>query len=209
MKLLIFNFAFLISFAAFGAKPLPTLTPKLQPLFEALKDKGVNYKPEGTVCEQVTVLQMRQTYPADSYAITTGVEYAIGDGVLGELDLVIVNLQNRRVEVAGEVKCWNNFYSAMDKAKMQRDRFLWNLSQFPGKIAFRSDDPDFSFAESDFRGLNQYIFVSQMGGVKKGFDIEIPYNLGEMRELQEFLVRCQKSGKCPLKSQGRKAPPSL
>jgi hypothetical protein len=97
----------------------------------------------------------------------------------------------------------------MDKAKMQRDRFLWNLSQFPAKIAFRSDDPEFSFVESNFRGLNQYIFVSQMGGVKKGFDIEIPYNLGEMRELQEFLVRCQKSGQCPLNSQGRKVPPGL
>lgn len=198
MKLFIFSFVFLLSFAASAAKPVPVLQPKLQPLFEALKNTGVNYKPEGTVCEQVVVLQMRQTYPADRYAITTGVEYEVGNGTLGELDLVIVNLQNRRVELAGEVKCWRDFFSAMDKAKAQRDRFLWNLSQFPEKIVFRAYDPKFSFVEADFRGLNQFIFVSQMGGIKKGFDLEIPYNLGEMHELQEALVRCQKSRQCRL-----------
>lgn len=198
MQLFIFVFALLLSFSASAAKPLPTLSPKLQPLFEALKNTGVNYKPEGTVCEQVVVLQMHQTYPTDRFAITTGVEYEIGNGTLGELDLVIVNLQNHRVELAGEVKCWHDFSAAMDKAKMQRDRFMWNLSQFPEKITFKSRDPKFSFVEADFRGLNQFLFISNMGGVKKGFDIEIPYNLGEMHELQEFLVRCQKSRQCPL-----------
>lgn len=197
MKFHIFALAFFFSLFAFAAKPQP-LSPKLQPLFEAIKNAGVNYKPDGTVCEQIVVLQTQQSFPADRYAITTGVEYEIGDGTLGELDLVVVNRETQRVELVGEVKCWHDFGAAMDKAKYQRDRFLWHLTQFPEKITFIAHDPTFKFTEASFHGLNQFIFISQVGGVKKGFDQEIPYNLEEMRELQEALVRCQNSRACPL-----------
>ncbi len=115
---------FFVSVSAFAAKPIPVLPLKLQALFDAIKDTGVNYKPDGAVCEQVVILQMQQAYPADQYALTSGVEYDIGDGTVGELDLVVVNKSTQHVELVGEVKCWHDFGAAMDKAKAQRDRFM-------------------------------------------------------------------------------------
>lgn len=197
MKFIVFAAACFFSVFAFAKKPLP-LPAKLQPLFEALKNTGVNYKPDGTVCEQIVILQMQQTYPVDQYTVTAGVEYEIGDGTLGELDLVIQNKATQQVELVGEVKCWRDFGSAMDKAKVQRDRFLWNLTQFPDKITFVAHDKSLQFTEANFHGLNKFIFISNIGGVRKGFDLEIPYNLPETRELQEALVHCQNKGLCPL-----------
>ena len=149
MKFTVFAVACFFSLITFPKPPQP-LQPKLQPLFEALKNTGVNYKPDGTVCEQIVVLQMQQTYPADQYAVTAGVEYDIGDGTVGELDLVVLNKTTQKVELVGEVKCWHDFGAAMDKAKVQRDRFMWNLTQFPGKITFSAHDPEFQFTEANF-----------------------------------------------------------
>lgn len=191
-------FTIFLVFSSAGAKPLPPLSPKLIPVFELIKNAGVNYKPDGTVCEQVASLQAAETFPPDRYAITTGVVYEIGDGALGELDLVVVNRQTKAVELVAEVKCWHDFSAAMDKASAQRDRFLWNLSQFPEKILFNARSREHQFAETHFRELKQFIFISQAGGVKKGFDQEIPFTLSELKALQENLVRCQNSGKCPL-----------
>lgn len=197
MKFIVFAFALFLSLFAFAKKPQP-LPEKLQPVFDAIKDAGVNYKPDGTVCEQIVLLQMAQTYSPEQYAITSGVEYDVGDGTVGELDLVIMNKATQRVEVVGEVKCWHDFSAAMDKAKVQRDRFMWNLTQFPDKITFAAHDPSLRFTEANFHGLNKFIFISNIGGVRKGFDFEIPYNLPETRELQEALVHCQNKGLCPL-----------
>lgn len=182
------------------AKQLAPLNPKLQPLFDVLKTVPVNYKPEGAVCEQVARLQAFAAFPADRFAITTGVKYDTGAETLGELDLIIVEKATQHVQLVGEVKCWKDFGSAMDKGKYQRDRFMWNLTQFPDKIHFESEDPEFQFTEAHFHGLSKFIFISQVGGVRKGFDQEIPYTLSEMAELREHLVRCQKKGECPLRS---------
>lgn len=198
MKLFGFALALLFSLSVFAAKPVTPLTPRLQELYNVLSKVPVNYKPDGIVCEQVVALQTREAFPADHYDITTGVEYEIGDGTLGELDLVVLNKETRKVELVGEVKCWHDFGAALDKASVQRDRFLWNLTQFPQKIVFKAHDARFNFTEANFHGLTQFIFISQMGGVKKGFNEEIPYNLGEMELLREKLVHCQNSGQCPL-----------
>ncbi|WP_413290702.1 hypothetical protein [Bdellovibrio sp. HCB337] len=181
------------------AKQLAPLSPKLQPLFENLKTVPVNYKPEGAVCEQVARLQAFDEFPEDRFAITTGVKYDAGENTIGELDLIVVDKATRHVELVAEVKCWRDYGSAMDKAKVQRDRFMWTLTQFPEKIHFESEDPEFQFTEANFHGLTTFRFISQVGGVRKGFNQEIPYTLSEMSELREHLVRCQKKGECPLR----------
>lgn len=182
--------------AAF-AVPEISLSPKLQPLFEVLKKIPANYKTEGTACEQAARIEAyNSSYPADRFVITTGVEYDIGDGTLGELDLVVIDKATDKVVLVGEVKCWRSFDSALDKAKYQQDRFLWNLRQYPQKIHFIAHEEGFAFTAEQFSGLNQFVFISQAGGTKKGFDQEIPYTLLEMDEISQVLVRCQKKGQC-------------
>lgn len=193
------GFVVLILGIAFSAQAAQesSLSPKLQPLFEVLKKIPANYKTEGTACEQAARIEAYQTYPADRFAITTGVEYDIGDGTLGELDLLVIDKASDKVVVVGEVKCWRSFDSALDKAKYQRDRFLWNLQKYPKQIHFIAHEEGFAFTAESFSNLNQFIFISQAGGTKKGFDQEIPYTLLEMDEISQKLVRCQKKGECP------------
>lgn len=178
------------------AAPLPKLPEHLQSVFTALAKVDTNYKTEGVVCEQLARLQLKSKYPENEYAITTGVEYSVDERIVGELDLVIYRRSTHQVVVLGEVKCWKSLDGAMDKAKEQRDRFLWTLSQRRKEIVFKSKEKNEQFAEQDFSSPAEYIFVSQTGGKKWGFTEELPYRLSELEILQVNLISCQKKGSC-------------
>lgn len=193
--IIIFGLALLISILAF-AKDQP-LTPKLQPVYEVLKELPVDYKPEGAVCEQIARLEAHQVFPQDQFLVVLGVEYHVGAGTLGELDLVVVDKSSRKVTQVAEVKCWGNLYNALDKAKAQQDRFLWNLSQFPNQIRFLAEDSGVELNIRDFGGIKEFVFISQQGGLRRGFHQEMPYTLSEIHELRAKLVRCQNQGECP------------
>ncbi|MDG0817458.1 hypothetical protein [Bdellovibrio svalbardensis] len=168
----------------------------LQAAFAALQNSKVNYEPDGAVCEQLAILKARVTYPESAYDITGGIEYDIGGETLGELDLVILEKQTRKVVLVEEVKCWKNYGSGLDKAKVQRDRFMWNLTKFTSKIRFTSYT-DEQFTAENFQNAFPFIFVSHAGGVKHGFDQELDFNMSEVRELRTQLLKCQAFGPCP------------
>lgn len=182
---------------AFAAPEAP-LDPALQGIFDRLGAVGVNYKTEGVVCEQIARLQLYEQFPESRYQITTGVEYLVDDRIVGELDLVVVDRQTAMVVLLGEVKCWRSLDKAMDKAKSQRDRFLWTYQQNKSVIVFRPKEKQLVLSSADFEKLQGYIFVSQVGGKKWGFTQELPYRLSELESLQEHLIQCQKKNLCPL-----------
>ena len=189
-SLAVFQFAF--------AAPEAALDPSLQGIFDRLGTVGVNYKTEGVVCEQIARLQLHEQFPEPRYQITTGVEYLVDDRIVGELDLVVVDRQTSMVILLGEVKCWRSLDKAMDKAKSQRDRFLWTYQQNKSVIVFRPKEKQLVLKSADFEKLQGYIFVSQVGGKKWGFTQELPYRLSELESLQEHLIQCQKKNLCPL-----------
>lgn len=174
---------------------LSTEAADLQPVFEALKQSGVNYEPDGAVCEQVARLKLAETYPTADFLVTGGVEYATGGETLGELDIVIFDKATQKVVLVAEVKCWKNLMSAMDKLKMQRDRFTWNLTQFPHRIQFVSYE-GLHIDATQFPKDLQFKSISQMGGVRRGFDQELEFSLGELKELRTRLLKCQAWGDC-------------
>ena len=186
----------LLSMEAAIATAVPELPARLQSVFEELGRADVNYKTEGVVCEQLARLQLKEKYPEAEYGITTGVEYLVDERIIGELDLVIYRRSTREVVTLGEVKCWRSLDGAMDKAKEQRDRFLWTLQQNRPVILFRAKEKNQQFVAQDFGHSLKYIFVSQMGGKKWGFTDELPYRLSELEALQENLIFCQKKGLC-------------
>lgn len=194
--LLIFILALLFSIYTF-AKDLP-LAPRLQPLYETLKTLPVNYKPDGAVCEQIARLQALDSFPGERFAVNVGVEYDLGAGTLGELDLVVTEKATGQVVSVAEVKCWHSLDEALDKAKEQQDRFLWNLSQYAERIHFVAHEAGVGFQARDFKEIKSFVFISQRGGLRKGFHQEIPYTLSEVDELRAKLVRCQNQGQCPL-----------
>lgn len=167
----------------------------IETAFNALKQSAVNYEPDGAVCEQVARLKLEEEFSPDKYFITGGIEYDTGAHTLGELDVVIVDRSSNKVVMVAEVKCWKDLYQAMDKLKAQRDRFTWNLNQFPHRLRFTSYD-GVEYRVEQFAGLKNFRSISQAGGLKRGFDVELDFNLGELRDLRMKLLKCQAWGEC-------------
>lgn len=178
------------------AKSLPELSEDLQVYFQFLRNQPVNYKVDGTVCEQLTRLHFIQQYPESEFNVDSGVEYGDSTGVLGELDLIVTKKVDNEVVLLGEVKCWKSLDMGMDKAKFQRDRFLWNLQSQGRNLFFRGGQLALNYDFTRFEASPEYIFVSQVGGKKWGFQYELPLRLSQLDELQQYLVRCQKKGLC-------------
>ena len=163
--------------------------------FEALKTKAVNWDPDGAVCEQLTRVKARDQYPENAYDIIGDVEYDIGALTVGELDLLVIEKNSGKVILVEEVKCWKSFQGGIDKARSQKLRFEWHLSKYPQQIRFTSDEMKISAA--NFSSSFPFIFVSQAGGAKWGFDQELDLNLSDIKKLRMMLLKCQDSHQCP------------
>ncbi|ASD64063.1 hypothetical protein [Bdellovibrio bacteriovorus] len=166
----------------------------IEPYFEALKNSGANFEPDGTVCEEIARLEVTKEF-GDAYEVTTGVEYSLGKDTIGELDVVVFERATHKVVLVAEVKCWKNLQQAMDKLKAQRDRFTWNLTKHAAHIQFQPDE-GLSFRVEDFQGPFKFRAISQCGGLKKGFDQEIQLTLTEVQQLRSKLLKCQAWGEC-------------
>lgn len=187
MHFLLFFASVLFSISAFAADT--------EAYFEALKQSGINYEPDGAICEQVAKLHYREEYPAGPFLITTGVEYSTGVLTLGELDIVVIDRATQKVVLVSEVKCWRNLQQALDKAKSQRLRFQWNLEKHSQQMQFDSYE-GLPFNVAQFDSSTQYRSLSQAGGVKKGFDAELELTLSELKQLRMRLLKCQAWGEC-------------
>lgn len=187
MRLVTVAILVLFSFSALAAD--------IEPVFQALQQSAVNYEPDGSVCEQVALLKLRESYPTEDFSIANGVEYSTGGDTLGELDLVVVEKKTNKVVLVGEVKCWRNLQQAMDKLKAQRDRFTWNLTKHTQQMQF-TDYEGFNFKVEQFEGISNFRSISQLGGIRRGFDVELDFTLSELKELRSKLLKCQAWGHC-------------
>ncbi|XGC82158.1 hypothetical protein ACES2L_06630 [Bdellovibrio bacteriovorus] len=167
----------------------------IEPYFEALKQSRVNYEPDGAICEMVGLLQYAQEYPPRDYILTSGIEYSTGELTLGELDVVIIDRKTQKVVLVSEVKCWKNQKQAFEKAKSQRQRFLYNLAKFPKKMNFETFS-DLRLKADQFDGKTLYRSLSDLGGVRHGFDAEMELNLSELKKLRMKLLKCQQFEDC-------------
>ncbi|WP_415062626.1 hypothetical protein [Bdellovibrio sp.] len=167
----------------------------LKSIFDALKDKPVNYEPTGQICEQVARLKYAEVYDPSQFDLNVGVEYKVSGTTIGELDLVITNKSNHQVALVGEVKCWRNVQGALNKAHKQRARFISTLQSQGNRIVFLAKEGA-PFKAAQFVNP-KYVAISTLGTVSSGFDTEIEYSLDEMLQLRESLMRCQAEGKCP------------
>lgn len=179
------------------AQRLQPLPETLQEAFAFLSQQKANYKTEGVVCEQLAKREFSKIYPSDRYYIDVGVEYRDSQGqTIGELDLVVFDHQFKNVMLIVEVKCWRSLDQGMDKAQVQRDRFLYALQTQQQSLVFVSKNPHQEYSHLSFSADLRYRFASQVGGKKWGFDLEIPFKLSDIELLQQHLVRCQKKGLC-------------
>lgn len=167
----------------------------IQAAFDSIKDSGANLEPDGAVCEQLELVRLKATYPADKFIITGHVEYSLGKDTLGELDVIVLDRNTNKAVLLEEVKCWKDLSNAMVKATGQRDRFLWNLAKSPRAMVFTSYDGR-TYSVDQFQGEIPFKFVAQAGAVSKGFDVELDLNLRELGQLRMMVLKCQQNGQC-------------
>lgn len=189
----IFIFAFFLSFNLWAATtkgdPLPD-NARLQDIFEAIKDVPISYDPDGAVCEQVARIELEREYPSELYDVAVGIEYKFKGPTLGELDMIVFDKRTNNVVLVSEVKCWKSFKGGLEKAMEQRGRFTWVLQNNPQTLIMTSHEGR-TVSSSQFVGNNNYKTISQLGGVKYGFDQELPYTLRELKRLRSMLLRCK------------------
>ncbi|MBS1970517.1 MAG: hypothetical protein JSU04_09420 [Bdellovibrionales bacterium] len=163
----------------------------IQDLFEQLRDSGLNYEVVGTVCEQVSRLELQKAYPASQYEIINGIEYGDATRTIGELDVVIFEKTTKKAVLVGEVKCWKDLKSAIAKARDQRLRFQKSLSK---DIALHDYQADYD--KSQFSNVQKYVAIAPKGAKAAGFEMDMENSLSELMQLRDMLIKCQYQGQC-------------
>lgn len=163
--------------------------------FRDLRDSGANYEVVGVVCEEVTRLRFQEEFPAPKYGVTTGVEYGDGQRTIGELDVVVYEANTHQVVRVAEVKCWKDNNGAIAKAREQRSRFIRTL-QSGRTVYFRSLSSQIQFRKDHFMRNQQYMAVAPKGSTAAGFERELSYELRELMQLRQMMLKCQSSQQC-------------
>lgn len=170
--------------------------------FQALKTVPANYEVFGKVCEEVARLRLTEQYPEENFKILSGIEYSDNQRVLGELDVIIFNRNDDEVILVAEVKCWDDFSKALNKAHEQISRFEQALAKRRVQDMYLVDDKNVHFKTSQFDEHPDFVTVSYDGGERAGFDRSIGLTMQDVKELRDELLKCQSRNNCPKPNQG-------
>lgn len=183
----------LIAFALLASSPAFALSQSQA--FSLLRDSGESMEVVGNICEHVARLELMNQYPESRYFITNGIAYGRKNSTEGELDVVVFEKPSMKVVLVGEVKCWNNFNSARNKANKQRSRFL-SVMQTGEPVRLWSTKNHQPFNQNQFAGVNKFISISSEGATNAGFDMALEMDLAELMQLRQQIMGCQDSGSC-------------
>lgn len=163
--------------------------------FAALKSIPRDYTDAGSICEEVARLRVADEYPAPQYKVETGIAYGNTERTIGELDIIVFDLNTQKAIKLGEVKCWKDARAGLVKAKDQRARFLKNVrSNKP--LQFISTSTHQTYDADQFRHVNDFISIAQKGTTNVGYDMELEYSINELHEFRMKMIQCQKQGEC-------------
>jgi Holliday junction resolvase-like predicted endonuclease len=164
--------------------------------FEKLKTLSQDYTVFGTICEEVARLRLEEKYGKEDYTFKIGIVYHGRGKTLGELDVIIFNKDDNEAIAIVEVKCWKNLHKAAQKANSQLRRFKTNVAS--GSIdSMESTSDNTAYDPNQFDESPAYMKMSQIGGIKAGFDMNIGLDLEEVKHLRTKLMLCQDRGYCP------------
>ncbi len=187
MKLSVFVSALLFSLNLFAANWAED--------FAALKNIPRSYEDSGAICEEIARLDIQKQFPAPQYVVEVGIAYGDGSRTVGELDIIIFDLNLQRVVRIGEVKCWKSLSGGLEKARDQRSRFL-SAIRSNRTVYFKSTSTGQMYDQAWFKGINDFITIGQAGAVHSGYDMELGYTLNELQQHRSDMLNCQHQGQC-------------
>lgn len=162
--------------------------------FNTLKDEGIYFGVIGTICEEVSRLEMAQAFPEPQYHVVTGIAYMNGRKTIGELDVIVFENRTQNAVKIAEVKCWKDMEGGLRKALDQRQRFLKNIQK--GGIDLRSTHDKRAYSAKQFRGVKDFETIGQKGSKAAGYDRELDHELEDLMSLRQRLMTCQADGEC-------------
>jgi hypothetical protein len=160
----------------------------LNSVYHQLKSENVDYVPLGSVCEQVARLKLQEKYPEPHFEVKTNIGYGENSHQIGELDVVVFEEPQEVAVLIGEVKCWHNLESALEKAEKQRERFKKSIKRAGRLDFFSMTDHLIHYSPKKFEGNPEFITIAPEGGDQAGFDLALEYTLEELLELRSMLL---------------------
>ena len=199
LTLVFFQFSLLTS-SGFGLDPilydeLLTQEELIDEAFEKLKNKDIRLSNHGYVCEELAMIYIKKLYDPELYTVHNGIVYKGNSGVIGELDVVIINNETNKAIMIGEVKCKTRVFSAIQKAKKQLKRFTDNIGTKSIELYLYADKNQ-TFERENFLNKLEKRYISFKGTTKKGFSDELLLTLDSVKSLLHKL-KCYKSGHYP------------
>lgn len=162
--------------------------------FNKFKDSGVDFEPDGRICEEVAAHALEKEFGAD-HDLIQSVEYSLGRLTVGQLDILVKNRLTGKVVLISEVKCWKNPKGGLKKAVSQRNRFENAIKNRTNQVIFENMSAA-QLAVEDFQSPYIYRSISQKGGAEFGFDQELNLTLKELSQLRMRILKCQAFGEC-------------
>lgn len=163
--------------------------------FQALKNIPRSYEDIGAICEEIAKLKFEREFSSTNFKTVVGISYSDNQRTLGELDIVVFDLNKKTVVHIAEVKCWKNMASGLAKAKDQRARFLLNVNSSKS-ISFQLDETLEKYSTEQFQGPIQFTTIGQKGSQQFGYDAELEYDLRDLHRMGMEMLRCQDRGEC-------------
>ncbi|MEZ4743174.1 MAG: hypothetical protein R3B45_12140 [Bdellovibrionota bacterium] len=167
--------------------------------FNKLKSHPQDYTTFGTICEEVARVRLQERYGTDNYEFKVGIAYTGHGRTLGELDVTVFRKGDHKAIVVAEVKCWRKLHQGLMKAKKQLQRFQKNIALESIESMVSTGPEAQTFKPSQFDESPTFLTISQKGGIKAGFDLDIGLDIDEVKNLRAMLIRCQEHGNCPRK----------
>ena len=157
------------------------LNPKLENYVRIIKESGEQVKNIGDVLEILVRYHFR-LHSSDT--ILGNLYYLCDDRIAGELDLVYIAnptdiFPSKFVLIVGEMKLWKNNKKALDRAKIQLERFITNLkSNRINKYVYRNDK-SFKMFNGQISPYVRTMTIGPAGSKSDGFDMEFDLTLEE------------------------------
>jgi hypothetical protein len=183
LKKSLYFFSLLFSISAYAGNSNISLLGA----FEQLKDLDQNYKIVGTVCEQVTNLELKEAFPDHLFLIKNGIKYRIvgSRNFLGELDTVIFDRASRKALYVFEVKCRKNSRRALHEARRQLSRFYRTLKAHV-PLDFISSENDNVYYSSD--QFDESLVTASVSYEGSHFNLTLGFSLEELMGLRQQLI---------------------
>ncbi len=142
----------LIEELSFVLPPDPDRERVLESYVREIRDLDFDYGKVGSVLEAIGYLELKRRFPAPQYAVVPSVQYFNHEGrTVGELDLVVVDVEASRAVVVYEAKLTGNPGAAGGRAAEQIERFRRTLRA--GEVfRFQGRPGDLRLGVDHFRG---------------------------------------------------------